>query len=578
MKCEFRSLPSMKDARNRVDKAIRVIDNGDVPARLADFAKGKFFFIRTFGCQANIRDEEVMAGYLTLAGFKRTFDPKKADLAIINTCAVRENAEDKVYGEIGSFKTNHLANPSFLLCVSGCMMQEEKVAEKITKTYPFVNLVFGTHNISHLLSLLNDVLIKKERLIDVTSFPGEVVEGLPSIRLNDFEAFVNISYGCDKFCTYCIVPYTRGRERSRAQNDIVAECKALVEEGYKQITLLGQNVNSYGLDLHDGTTFAGLLEEVAKLGVPRLRFLTSYPSQFTEETMDIMARYPNIMKWLHFPVQSGSSSCLKRMGRRYSREEYLALVEKIRAKIPSIALTTDIIVGFPNESDEEFRDTLSLCEKVKYSSAFTFIYSPRKGTPAANIVDNVTSETKHTRFDELKAVIEKTTSLHSEAMVGKTFDILVTGPSKRDKSVLSGYAENGKLVNFKGPSYLTGAIVPVKILESHAYSLMGELIGDPLILKAKDVAYTLSVDPMLKEFTSLLKEASSEEIKTLGENLIQKKKALASSLGDEEKHKKAKEDYYHALTLLNDNPILNNIESLKPLVEDELSRIQGMLK
>ena len=578
MKCEFRSLPSMKNARNRVDKAPRVIDSKEIPARLALFAKGKRFFIRTFGCQANIRDEEVMAGYLSRAGFKRTFDPKEADLAIINTCAVRENAEDKVYGEIGSFKANHLSNPSFLLCVCGCMMQEEKVAEKITKTYPFVNLVFGTHNIPRLLSLLNDVILKKERIIDVISSIGEVVEGLPSIRLNDYEAFVNISYGCDKFCTYCIVPYTRGRERSRAQKDIVRECKALVEEGYKQITLLGQNVNSYGLDLHDGTTFAGLLEEVAKLGIPRLRFLTSYPSQFDEETMDIMATYPNIMKWLHFPVQSGSTSCLKRMGRRYSREQYLDLVDKIRAKMPSIALTTDIIVGFPNETDEEFSDTLSLCERVQYSSAFTFIYSPRKGTPAANIVDNVSSEKKHERFDALKATIEKTTSAHSEAMIGHTYDILVTGPSKRDKTILSGYAENGKLVNFKGPSYLTGAIVPVKITESHTYSLLGELTTDPLILKAKDVAYTISVDPLFKEFTRLLQEANGVEIKALGEKYIEKKKELALAIGDPQKHAVAKKEYEEVLSELKNNPVLENIESLTPLIENELLRIKGILE
>ena len=578
MKCEYRSLPSLKAARNRVDKSNRIIDSGTIPSTLLRFAKGKKFYIRTFGCQANIRDEEIMAGYLTKAGFTRTHNPKEADLAIINTCAVRENAEDKVYGEIGSFKANHTANSSFILAVCGCMMQEEKVAESLTKTYPFVSLVFGTHNISALPTLLDEIIRKKERLVDIESFPGDIVEGLPSIRLNEAEAFVNISYGCDKFCTYCIVPYTRGRERSRAKSDIIRECKELVEEGYKQITLLGQNVNSYGLDLKDGTTFASLLEEVAKLGIPRLRFLTSYPSQFTDDTIEVMSRYDNIMKWLHFPVQSGSSSCLKRMGRRYSRDEYLAIVNKIRTKMPSIALTTDIIVGFPNETDEEFDETISLCEKVQYSAAFTFIYSPRKGTPAAMIKDNVSEEAKHQRFNRLKKVIEASTSAHSEAMVNGVYDILVTGPSKKDATVLSGYAENGKLVNFKGPAYLSGTIVPVRIKESHAYSLVGELVGDPLLLKAKDVAYTLSCDPLLKEFARLLEEANTPEIKTLGEEYIKRKKALAQSIGDEKKHAVAKKEYEEVVHLIRDNPVLMNIDSLKPLVESELLRIRGILE
>ena len=578
MKSQFRSLPSMNDARNRHDKTAHVIDHNDLSPELKAFASDKKFFIRTFGCQANIRDEEIMAGYLTNAGFTRTLTPSEADLAIINTCAVRENAEDKVYGEIGSFKANHLKNPSFILCVCGCMMQEEKVAEYLAKTYPYVSLVFGTHNISRLPSLLTDVIKKKERLIDVESTPGAVVEGLPSVRLNDYEAYVNISYGCDKFCTYCIVPYTRGKERSRRQSDIVKECKLLVEDGYKQITLLGQNVNSYGLDLDDGTTFAGLLEEVAKLGVPRLRFITSYPSQFDEATMDTMAKYPNIMKWLHFPVQSGSSSCLKRMGRRYNREQYLDLVRKIREKMPLIALTTDIIVGFPNETDEEFADTISLCQEVGYSSAFTFIFSPRKGTPAARIVDLVSDETKHKRFDKLKKVIEESTAKASEEMVGKTYKILVSGPSKRDSNVLSGYAENGKLVNFAGPSYLAGAIVDVLIEESHVYSLKGKLLGDPLILKAKDVAYTVSCDPLMKEFLRLSKEASGESYRVLADDFVNKKKALALSIGDANKHEQAKKDYEEALMRFKKDPVLNNLETLKPLVEEALLKIQGMLQ
>jgi tRNA-2-methylthio-N6-dimethylallyladenosine synthase len=288
-KCTYRSLPDMKKARNRVDKPLLLVDKKEVPAAVQAYAKGRYFFIRTYGCQANIRDEEVMSGYLELAGFKRTDDETKADVAIINTCAVRENAEDKVYGEIGLFKAKAEKDHSFILAVSGCMMQEEGIAEKLTKTYPYVSLIFGTHNVPNLLNLLNDVIVSKKGLVDVESFAGEVVEGMPSVRLDDYKAYVNISYGCDKFCTYCIVPYTRGRERSRSEEAILAECQDLVDHGYKEITLLGQNVNSYGLDLKDGSNFATLLDKVASLDIPRVRFLTSYPSQFTDEMIAVMA-------------------------------------------------------------------------------------------------------------------------------------------------------------------------------------------------------------------------------------------------------------------------------------------------
>lgn len=577
-KVEYVSIPSMKEARNRVDLCERYVDHVEVPELVKRFAVGKKFYIKTFGCQANIRDEEVMAGYLTMAGFVRTEDPRSADLAIINTCAVRENAEDKVYGEIGSFKINRTNNPQFLLCVCGCMMQEEGKAEFLEKTYPYVSLVFGTHNVHRLLAMLNDVLKKDKNIVNVLSFPGEVVEGLPSVRLNDYEAFVNISYGCDKFCTYCIVPYTRGRERSRKMEDIVAECRTLVEAGYKQITLLGQNVNSYGLDFHDGTTFAKLLAAVAELGIPRLRFLTSYPSQFTDEMIETMAKYDNIQKWLHFPVQSGSTSCLKRMGRRYTREEYLEIVARIRAKMPDIALTTDIIVGFPNETEEEFADTLSLAEEVSYSAAFTFIYSPRGGTPAARLVDGVSDETKHERFMRLVHVIEKTTGAHSAAMVGKTFDVLVEGASKKNSKILSGYAENGKLINFAGPSYLTGCIIPVKVTESKTYSLRGELVEDPLISKAKDIAYLMSLDPILGESKRLIDALSAPEYRKLGEEYAAAKVALAKSLGNEEEHRLAKERFTAIQAKLLNDPILANESELAGPTKAALSEIKDILQ
>lgn len=576
-KCIYRSVPNMKEARNRIDVAERLVDHVEIPQLLKSFAEGKNFYIRTFGCQANIRDEEIMAGYLEMVGYKRIEDPKEADLAIVNTCAVRENAEDKVYGEIGSFKAKAEKDKNFILCLCGCMMQQEGFAEMILKTYPFVTLVFGTHNVHQLLPLLNDVLKTKKHIIDVKSGPKELVENMPSSRLSGSEAFVNISYGCDKFCTYCIVPYTRGKERSRRVEDIVKECKSLVEDGYKQITLLGQNVNTYGLDLKDGTTFAQLLKEVAELGIPRLTFLTSYPSQFTDEMIEVMAAYPNIRKWLHFPVQSGSTSCLRRMGRRYTREEYLALVKKIREKMPDIALTTDIIVGFPNETDEEFADTLSLAEEVGYSAAFTFIYSPRRGTPAAALKDNTPDELKHERFNKLVKIIERTTGEHSAKMVGNTYSVLVEGPSKRNSSILSGYAENGKLVNFPGPEYLTGCIVDVKVTENRNFSLRGELVGDPIVWKAKDVAYVLSRDPLLSEYKTLLEALSNPIYHELGEKFKAAKKALALSMGDKEKYAKCKEEFLAISAQIENDPLIKNKDALTAEVGAYLERVRELL-
>ncbi|MCI2111789.1 MAG: tRNA (N6-isopentenyl adenosine(37)-C2)-methylthiotransferase MiaB [Bacilli bacterium] len=578
-KCVYRSLPDMSKARNRVDGPLFFEGEKKIPAEIGAYAKGRRFFIRTYGCQANIRDEEIMAGYLASAGFSRTENESEADLAIINTCAVRENAEDKVYGQIGVFKANADRNPSFILAVCGCMMQEEGVAEKLTKTYPYLSLVFGTHNVSDILSLLNEVIVSRKRLVDVKSFPGAIIEGMPSVRLDGYKAFVNISYGCDKFCTYCIVPYTRGRERSRRPEAILKECEDLAERGFKQVTLLGQNVNSYGLDFKDGTTFASLLDQVAGLDIPHVRFLTSYPSQFTDAMIDVMARHPNIDKWLHLPVQSGSDSCLKRMGRRYTREGYLDLVRRIRAKIPSIALTTDLIVGFPNETAAEFEDTLSLCREVSYSSAFMFIYSPRRGTPAAAIKDGVGSEEKHARFLRLSRVIEETTSKHSLSMVGGTYSVLVDGPSKKDPSVLSGYAPNGKLVNFKGPLYLKGAEVPVKIKESHTYSLIGEMVGEAIVHKAEDVAYLLRRDPLAKEYLRLDEAVRGDpEIKKLGEDLVSAKKAMALSMGRSEEYEAAKKTYEGLLRKIKNHPLLANRAALQGAVEDILLQVRDSLK
>jgi tRNA-2-methylthio-N6-dimethylallyladenosine synthase len=577
-KCDYRSLPDQKLAASRLKTTPRLIDEREVPENLKIFAKGRSYFIRTYGCQANIRDEEVFAGYLEKAGFVRAERSEDANLVVINTCAVRENAEDKIYGEIGLCKANKDKDPDFLLVLAGCVMGENGVAESLEKTYPYISLIIGTHDVSNILPLLSEVIAKRKAIVDVRSFAGEVVENLPSVRLSSFEAFVNISYGCDKFCTYCIVPYTRGRERSRYAKDILKECEDLVNQGYKQITLLGQNVNSYGLDLHDGTSFASLLESCAKLGMPRLRFLTSYPSQFTDEMIDVMSRYDNIVPWLHFPVQSGSTSCLKRMGRRYSREDYLALVQKLRAKLPSLALTTDLIVGFPGETEAEFAETLSLCEVVRYSAAFTFIYSPRVGTPAA-AMEQVPDEVKHERFDRLKALIEKTTGEHSESMVGKTYEVLVEGPSKKNEEVLSSYASNGKLINFKGPAYLTGCLVPVKVLESHTYSLLGELTVDPLLAKAKDVAFLMSKDPLLNEYLRLDEAIRNDpSIAKLGDELVRCKKAMAMDLADKSRYEEDKKAYEAVLLSIRSHPLLANRAELLSAVEGTLLQIRDSLK
>lgn len=568
--------PCQKDAAKRPEVE-RVLANREVPEILKTFAKGRYFYIRTYGCQGNVRDEEVMAGFLTEAGFTRTYEQSKADVAVINTCAVRENAEDKIYGEIGAFKANKVRNKDFILILAGCVMGEDGVGENLIKTYPFISLVIGTHDVHKINELITDYLKEHQSIINVHSFSSEVVEQLPSVRLNDTEAFVNISYGCDKFCTYCIVPFTRGRERSRHPDDVVAECQKLVDDGYKQITLLGQNVNSYGLDLKDGTNFATLLARVAETGISRLKFLTSYPSQFNDEMIETMAKYPNIDHWLHFPVQSGSTSCLKRMGRRYTREEYLERAKKIKEMIPDMSLSTDIIVGFPGETEEEFIDTLSLAKEVGYSSAFTFIYSPRPGTPAA-IMEQVPPEVSHERFNRLKALVDDLTAKHSDEMIGKTFEVLVEGTSKRDENVLSGYARNGKLVNFVGPAYLTGCLVNVRILESHVYSLRGEMVEDPLVVKARDVAFHMKHDKLLREYSRLSEEiANDEEIKSLGEELVEAKKELALSMG-QESHKEKKALYEEILNKINNHPLLLNRDALHEAVEGELLAIRDILK
>lgn len=474
----YKTLPEAESARRRNITFDFNYEEINVPASLKEFARGKTYHIHTYGCQANYRDEEIMAGLLEKAGFCKGNSEQEADIIILNTCAVRENAEKKVFGKIGDLKSFKINNKNAIVAICGCMVQQKHIIEHINKTYPHVDLIFGTHNIIDLLNLLDEVITKRLRIVDVKSLPGDIHENLPSVRQSNFKAFVNISYGCDKFCTYCIVPYTRGKERSRKMADILKECQELKDLGYKEVTLLGQNVNAYGKDFKDGSSFARLLDEVAKIGIPRVRFLTSHPWDFSSDMIDVIAKHKNIMKYIHLPVQSGNDEILRLMGRRYTSEQYLKLVNEIKTKIPNVALSTDIIVGFPNETYEQFLDTLKIVREVKYYSAFTFIYSPRNNTPAAKIKDNVTPKEKNQRFQELVKTLEEVIDPINQTLVGKTFPVLVESVSEKNSELLSGYTEHNKLVHFKGDKKLIGEIVNVKIKESHLYFLMGELVDD----------------------------------------------------------------------------------------------------
>lgn len=479
---EIISFPDIKAAGKRNIKEGIKVRKADmtVPEELEKWAKGKTYCLMTSGCQANVRDSEIMDGYFAKLSMKKEEDPVKADVVLFNTCAIRENAETKIYGELGRLKKSADENKDKIIGICGCMAQEEKPMKFIKEHFPYVNLVFGTHNIDSLYSLLNACITEDKRIFDVYSTQGDLVEDLPSLRTDKNKAFVNIMYGCDNFCTYCIVPYTRGRFRSRSMQDIVREVEVLKEQGYKEVTLLGQNVNAYGFDFNKekGIGFAELLSEVAKTGIPRVRFMTSHPGYFTEDVFKVMAAYPNIMPSLHLPLQSGSDIILKRMNRHYDVAAYLNLVKQVRTYIPDIALTTDIIVGFPNETEKDFEGTLDVCNKVQYDNAFTFIYSPRDGTPAADFPDRTTKEEKSERFNRLKECIDHYATIKAQAEVGKIVEVLFDTVSKRDSSMISGYSRHNRLVHVKGDASLIGQIRKVRVRESHTYSLIGELLDE----------------------------------------------------------------------------------------------------
>lgn len=471
--------PSLKDAKKRTKNAPRVItDAFEMPSEMVGAGRGKTFFIRTYGCQMNEHDEEVMAGIFEQMEYTRTDDMQVADVVLLNTCAVRENAENKVFGELGHLKKLKRNRPDLLLGVCGCMTQEEDIISRILKKEQHVDFIFGTHNIHRIPQILRDALMNKEIVVEVWSKEGDIIENLPKTRNGNLKAWVNIAYGCDKFCTYCIIPYTRGKERSRQPEDILAEVRELVELGYQEVTLLGQNVNSYGKDLGIDYRFANLLADVQKIDIPRVRFTTSHPWDFTDEMVATLASGGNLMPHVHLPVQAGSSAVLKLMGRQYSKESYKELYNKIRTQIPNVSITTDIIVGFPNETEEQFVETLDLCRELKYDGAFTFIYSPREGTPAAKMVDNIDEATKKDRLKRLVNVINENGISHNERFQDTVQYVLVEGTSQRNDEVLSGYTESLKLVNFEGPMDLIGKIVPVKITKVGTWSMYGVYAGE----------------------------------------------------------------------------------------------------
>ncbi len=470
------NLPNLKLAQMRTKDKVKVEKTFAIPENMMNIGAGRKFYLRTYGCQANERDGESIAGILEQLEFTQVQTPQEADLIIFNTCAVRKNAEDKVIGELGHLKKLKLINPDLMFALCGCMAQEEDVVDLIIKKHRHIDLIFGTHNIHRLPELLYNAMMNKERTIEVFSKEGDVIENLPVKRFGTHKAWVNIMYGCDKFCTYCIVPYTRGKERSRELEDIMQEIHVLIAEGFKEITLLGQNVNAYGKDLGLENGFADLMESVAKCDIPRIRFTTSHPYDFTKEMVDVIAKYDNIMPFMHLPVQSGDSDMLKIMGRRYSVEQYKELFDYINEKIKNCSFSTDIIVGFPNESKEQFQRTLDLVDYCKFDNAFTFIYSPREGTPAAKMEDNVPFEEKQERLQRLMAKTNVHASAKNLAWQGKVVKVLVDGMSKKNKEIYSGYTEQNKLVNFTATDVKVGDIVEVKINEAKTWTLDGEKI------------------------------------------------------------------------------------------------------
>ena len=455
-------------------KKVREINNG----------KNLKYAILTMGCQLNENDSEKISGMIEQMGYKKTENPKEADLNLFNTCCVRENAEDRLFGKLGELKKIK-EEKGTIIAIGGCMMQEKHITDKIKESYPFVDILFGTHTIHKFPEDLYKVLETKQKQEDILDIDGKIYEGLPIKRESNLKASVTIMNGCNNFCSYCIVPYVRGRERSRHPKDILEEVKQLANEGYKEITLLGQNVNSYlraekwkekGLEYNGINSFATLLQEINKIqGIERIRFISPHPKDFTDDVIDAIAKCEKVCKLVHLPLQSGSTNILKIMNRRYTKEQYLELVEKMKARIPKLTLSTDIIVGFPGETEEDFEDTLDVIRKVNYEQVYMFIYSRRVGTPGDKMENQVPEEVKHERFNKLKALVEMQIAEKNKTYIGTTQYVLVEGKSKNNDNMLTGRTDSNKVVIFDGKDGDIGKLLPIRIVSEHMWYLKGRV-------------------------------------------------------------------------------------------------------
>lgn len=468
------NLPNYKEAKKRNKEYKRV--EYKIEDNIKNKYKGKKYYIKTYGCQMNEHDSENIKAMLEEMGFKEEDSIENSDLVILNTCSIRENAHNKAFGMLGRLKHLKETKKDLVIGICGCMAQEEGVINEILENYRWVNFVVGTHNLYNLSNVIEESLEKEKQEIEVFSKEGDLVENIPVKRMNNYKAYVNIIYGCDKFCTYCIVPYTRGGERSRKKEDILNEINTLVKEGFKEVTLLGQNVNAYGKDLYKDYGLGELLEDVAKTNIPRIRFITSHPWDFSDRMIDLIAKYKNIMPSIHLPLQSGSNKVLKLMGRRYTKESYLALVKKIKEKIPNVSLSTDIIVGFPNETEEDFNETLDVVNICKYDNAFTFIYSPRENTPAAKFKDDVTKEEKEQRLYKLNEIVNKYFLENNKRLIKTTEEVLIEGISEKKENTYYGYTKTNKLINVEGENLKIGEIVKVEITDAKTWSLDGKVL------------------------------------------------------------------------------------------------------
>ena len=471
-------LPNIKEARVRTKDKVEIsYDKYNIPNTIKGIGKNKKYTILTYGCQMNVHDSENISGIMEELEYTKEENYEKADVIILNTCAIRENAHNKVIGILGRIKKLKEENPNIITIIGGCMPQEESVSNMLKDKYKWVDIVLGTHNIYDIPVLLDNIMKERKQNIEVYSIEGSIIENLPVKRDSKYKAWVNIQYGCDKFCSYCIVPYTRGKQRSRLPIDILKEVQELKDKGYKEVTLLGQNVNAYGKDLENKYTMANLLEDVSKIGIDRIRFVTSHPWDFSSEMIDVIAKYDNIMPYIHLPIQSGSDNILKKMNRRYSTKEYKKLFYELKEKIQGVSITTDIIVGFPNETEEDFQKTIDIYNELKYDLAYTFIYSPREGTPASTMKDNVPKEVKEERLQRLNKVVNKYAKENNEKYLNKVVPVLIEGYSDKGNKLM-GYTDTMKLVNVEvDPSYI-GEIVDIYITEVKTWSMEGVLNSD----------------------------------------------------------------------------------------------------